>query len=156
MRRNEQAQPLYQAHDAVYGGAHVVGCEAPDEGVEIGRSWTDSQQEGNLNEDEYQAGDAVYEVSRLLGNFRPCREEAWNLGQDAYRHIMLKMMTRLKWNMLAMPSAIHRRMQSTPVLHTYCQFECSKCRWYPLTERRSVAPDQHSCFAPLFAAKYVT
>ena len=58
-RRQDQAEPLHQAHDAVHGGAHVVGAEAAHELVELGRGRADAQQEGDLEEDEDQAGDPV-------------------------------------------------------------------------------------------------
>ena len=56
---NYQAQPLYQAHDTIDGGSHVIGREAPDEGIELGGGRTDSQEEGDLDEDEDEAGDTL-------------------------------------------------------------------------------------------------
>jgi hypothetical protein len=48
-------------------------------------------------------------------------------GMEAYRHSMLKMMRRTpKWKMLAMPRAMQRMMQRTPVLW-----------WYMLVSRTS-------------------
>ncbi len=41
---------------------------------------------------------------------------------------MLKIMRRLRWNRLAMPSAMHKRMQRTPVLHRYRQLRVLKGR----------------------------
>jgi hypothetical protein len=46
----------------------------------------------------------------------------------AYMSIMLKMIRRLKWKMLAMPSANARTMQSTPVLDVQCAIS-----WWPYT-----------------------
>ena len=60
---------MHQAHNAIDGSPHVVGRETPDEGIEFGRRWTDSQEEGNLDEDEYQGGDAMSHVSQSLEGF---------------------------------------------------------------------------------------
>ena len=43
----------------VDGGAHVVGLEAADEGVEAGRGRADAQQERDLDEEDDEAGDAA-------------------------------------------------------------------------------------------------
>lgn len=52
----------------------------------------------------------------------PCVRTVFQTGSwfsvelPTYKHITLKMMSRLKWKMLAIPSAKHRNMHSTPVL----------------------------------------
>lgn len=40
-------------------------------------------------------------------------------SQQSYRHIILKMIRRFKWNKFAIPTAMHRMMASTPVLHSH-------------------------------------
>ena len=46
------ADPLHGAHDEVNGGAHVVGAEFADEGIERGRSRADTKEKRYLNEDD--------------------------------------------------------------------------------------------------------
>ncbi len=53
-----QRQPLDERHDAVDSGAHVVGFEAADEGVEAGGGGADAQEEGDFYEEDYEGGDA--------------------------------------------------------------------------------------------------
>jgi hypothetical protein len=53
-RVHDDAQPLDQGHDAVNGGAHIVGREAADEGIEFGGCRTDAQKERDFDEDEDQ------------------------------------------------------------------------------------------------------
>ncbi|KAB8338737.1 hypothetical protein FH972_021682 [Carpinus fangiana] len=48
----DQCQPLHNAHNQVDGGAHVVGLKAADEGVELGRSRADAQQQRDLDEED--------------------------------------------------------------------------------------------------------
>lgn len=47
----DQRQPLHHAHDGVDGGAHIVGLEAADEGVEFLGRRADAQQERDFDED---------------------------------------------------------------------------------------------------------
>lgn len=58
-RAGEQRQPLGQGHGAVRGGAHVVGRDAADGGIEGARGRADSQQQGHLNEEDDERRDAV-------------------------------------------------------------------------------------------------
>lgn len=53
------ADPLYGAHDEVYGGAHVVGAELADEGVELGRRRADAEEERYLDEDDDEGAHSV-------------------------------------------------------------------------------------------------
>ena len=52
-----QTEPLHQAHDTVDASAHVVCREAANEGVEGWGGWADSEEEGDFDEDEGQAGE---------------------------------------------------------------------------------------------------
>lgn len=68
--RNDQASglrpdadPLYDAHYEVYGGAHVVGAEFADEGVKFGRGWADAEEERYLDEDDNEGTDSVLLIS---------------------------------------------------------------------------------------------
>ena len=54
-----QGQPLDHAHDSIDAGAHVVCFEAADKAVEDFGGRTDAQEEGDFNEDEDEAGNAV-------------------------------------------------------------------------------------------------
>lgn len=105
----DDTEPLNYAHDGVDGCAHVVGRESADEGIELGRGWADSEKERDLNEEDYEGADpgAVVRESRQSGQSREL---------VSYRHITLKMMTKLKLKMLAIPNAKHRIKASIPVL----------------------------------------
>lgn len=46
------ADPLHGAHDKVYGGAHVVGAELADEGIELGGGRTDAEEERYFDEND--------------------------------------------------------------------------------------------------------
>ena len=110
----KDAKPLHQTHDAVHARTHRIGREAAHEFVEAWGGRADAQQEGDLEEDEDEAGDSA----RWRGLVSEGREEREKEGGkwEVYRHIMLKIMRREKLKMLAMPRARQRIMQRTPVL----------------------------------------
>lgn len=64
-RLHDDAQPLHQAHHEVDDRAHVVGLEAADERVELGRGRADVQQQRDLDEDDEERADAEGGVSQL-------------------------------------------------------------------------------------------
>ena len=85
----------------------------------------DAQEKRYLDEDDYECRDPVllHVRSPARGVVREGRVRA------AYRHMMLKMMTRLRLNRLAMPSAKHSSTQMMPVLGDGqsvdpCVFDC--------------------------------
>lgn len=55
----DQAKPLDDAHDEVYGSAHVVRLEAADEAIKCGRGRADAEEQGDFDEDEDECADAV-------------------------------------------------------------------------------------------------
>ena len=55
----DHGQPLDDGHDEVDGSAHVVGLEAADEAIECGGGWADSEEKGDLDEEDYEGGDAI-------------------------------------------------------------------------------------------------
>lgn len=57
-RARDDAQPLDQAHDAVRGGAHVVGRDLAHVGVERARRRADAQEERDLDEHNDHGGGA--------------------------------------------------------------------------------------------------
>ena len=58
-----QAEPLDERHYSVDRSAHVVGLEATDEAIEVCGCWADSEEEWDLDEEDYEGGDAVGEES---------------------------------------------------------------------------------------------
>ena len=58
--RDNKRHPLDDAHDGVDEGAHVIGFEFADEGVEFGGGGADAEEEGDFDEDDYEGGDAGY------------------------------------------------------------------------------------------------
>lgn len=102
------ADPLYSAHDEVDGGAHVVGAEFADEGVELRGGRADAEEERDFDEDDNKG---AYSVQRVSSEKRP------RTRVGAYKQTMLKAITKLGvWKMFAIPSAKQRNMHSTPVL----------------------------------------
>lgn len=59
MGRDDEAEPLDQAHYSVYGSSHVVRGEPPDERIECGRSWADAEEKRDFDKDEHKAGEAA-------------------------------------------------------------------------------------------------
>jgi hypothetical protein len=59
------ADPLHCAHYKVDGGAHVVGSEFADEGIEFGRSRADAQEERDFDEDDDEREHSVGQISDL-------------------------------------------------------------------------------------------
>lgn len=55
----EDAEVLDDGHDGVGSGAHVVGGDAADEGVELLGGRADAEEEGDLNEEDDQGGGTV-------------------------------------------------------------------------------------------------
>lgn len=55
----DDTEPLDQAHAEVDGGAEVVGGESPHEGVKGRRRRTDSEKQGDLDEDDEERAYAV-------------------------------------------------------------------------------------------------
>ena len=53
-RSADKTDPLDSAEDHVDGGAHRVGGEAADKLVELGGGGTDSEEEGNLYEEDHE------------------------------------------------------------------------------------------------------
>jgi len=102
------AEKLNHGHHAIDCCSHVVGGESADESVELGRCRTDSKQERNLNKDKHQRRTSVVIVSDSARKS--------TAAPGTYMRIMLNMMRRLKWKMLAMPKANPRIMHNTPSL----------------------------------------
>jgi hypothetical protein len=107
-RLGPDANPLYGAHHEVYGGAHVVGAEFANEGVEFGRGWADAEEERYLDEDYDEGADSIRLISIHVQNA--------DHHLETYKQTMLNAMTKVAWKMFAMPSAKQRNMHSTPVL----------------------------------------
>jgi len=113
-----EAGPLYDAHDEVDGGAHVVGMEFADEVIKRCRGRADAEEERDLEEDDEERGHSVQSL------VRGSREGA----SETYKHMTLQTMMMSKWKMLAMPSAKQRNTQITPVLEgvsVYASYSCS-------------------------------
>lgn len=53
---DDGAEELDDGHDGVGAGAHVVGRDLADEAIERGRGRADSEQQGDLNEEDDQRG----------------------------------------------------------------------------------------------------
>lgn len=79
----DERKPLDYAHCGVDGGAHVVGFEAADEGVEFLGGRADAQEEGDFDEDEDEAGDAVWGRSAGLLRLGSIRLGDCSQAQDA-------------------------------------------------------------------------
>jgi hypothetical protein len=103
------ADPLYDAHDEVDGGAHVVRAESTNESVEFWGSGTDAEEEWNLDEDDDGRVCSIRNISVRL------REVA---VEPTYKHTALNAMTKVVRNKFESPSAKHRGIHSTPVLAT--------------------------------------
>jgi hypothetical protein len=58
------ADPLYDAHHGVDGGAHVVGAEFTDEGVELRGGRADAEEQRDLNEYDEKGVDSMIPVRR--------------------------------------------------------------------------------------------
>lgn len=54
------ANKLNNTHDSIDSGAHVIGLEFADEGVEFGRGWADAEEERDFNEDDDEGADEAY------------------------------------------------------------------------------------------------
>lgn len=52
-------EPLDEREDEVDGRAHVVGLKTAHEGVEAARSWADSQEEWDFDEEDEEGGNAT-------------------------------------------------------------------------------------------------
>lgn len=55
-RGPDTAQELDDGHDEIGGGAHVVGRDLANEGVELARGRADAQEEGNFDEQYQECG----------------------------------------------------------------------------------------------------
>ena len=53
---NNPRHPLYDAHDEVNDGTHVVCRETADEAIELVRGRADAEEEWHLNEEDYEGG----------------------------------------------------------------------------------------------------
>jgi hypothetical protein len=124
-RLGPDADPLYGAHDEVDGGAHVVGAEFPDKGVELGRGRADAEEERDFDEDDDEGAYSVQQVSH---------EGRSRSRVGAYKQTMLNAITKLAWKMLAIPSAKQRNMHSTPVLRVQ---SVNPLFWYGYRVRRN-------------------
>ena len=62
----DDAEPLDEGHDAVGGGAHPVGRDLADGVVERRRGRADAQEEGDLDEEDYEGGYAVGGDVRMM------------------------------------------------------------------------------------------
>jgi hypothetical protein len=51
-RLGPDADPLHSTHHKVYGSAHVIGAELPDESVECGGRRADAEEERYFDEDD--------------------------------------------------------------------------------------------------------
>lgn len=63
---NNKTEPLYDAHDQIDGGAHIVGLESADELIELGRGWAYPEQKGNFDEEEDERGNTICRQLRDL------------------------------------------------------------------------------------------
>jgi hypothetical protein len=108
-RLGPDADPLYGAHNKVYGGAHIVGAEFADERVELGRRWADAEEERYFDEDDDKGAYSVEAISDYSGH----RNERLGI---TYKQTMLNATTKVGWKMFETPSAKHRNIHSTPVL----------------------------------------
>lgn len=79
----DEREPLDYAHCGVDGGAHVVGFEAADEGVEFLGGRADAQEEGDFDEDEDEAGDAVRDRSAEMLRVGTMKPGGCSQAQDA-------------------------------------------------------------------------
>lgn len=84
----DDAEPLDQGHNAVRGGAHVVGGDLAHVGIEGARGRADAQEEGNLDEDD-QEGRCPVEKSEWVVRRREedCRmrlaaRALWRVGHE--------------------------------------------------------------------------
>lgn len=64
------AGPLDRAHDGVDRGPHVIRRDSSDERVELGGGRADAEEEGDLDEDEYDGATAVAMFSALCRQMR--------------------------------------------------------------------------------------
>jgi hypothetical protein len=100
---------LDNAHNGIYRSSHIIGCESSNEGIEFLGGRTDSQEEWHFNEDKNAARDTG-DVSL---------DTYYSSNSLTHMHKMLKMIrTALKEKILAIPTARHRMIHSTPVLIT--------------------------------------
>ena len=101
------ANPLDDRHDCVDCRPHVVGRHTSDQRIELGRGGAYTEEKWYLDEDEDEAtcaaGTLVLTAPSMAFEY-------------AYSRMILHIMRRLKWKMLAMPRANASIMQSTPVL----------------------------------------
>ena len=106
-RAGDKADPLDRTHSEVHSGAHPIRGEASDEVIEFVGRRANAKQEGNFNENKDHAGNPASVSSRSPFP----RDEG-----PTYKHRILKMMRTGGEKMLAIPSAMHRIIQITPVL----------------------------------------
>jgi hypothetical protein len=103
---------LDNGHDKVDGGARVVRRELSDEIVKCRRGWANAEKQRNLNEQDDEGADTVLIVSRV----QQLKQFAHGEVTMTDRQMTLKMITKLRLKMFAIPKAKHSTMQTTPVL----------------------------------------
>lgn len=111
---DRNTDPLNDTHHSVDGGAHVIGLESTDEGIERRRSWADTEKKRNLDEDDQEGIHSGRKIS-----FSPSGRGAGYVGMSpTYKQSAVKMIMRglSKLKMLAIPNAKQRNMHKTPVL----------------------------------------
>lgn len=123
-RIQHERHPLYDCHDKVDCGAHVVCFKATDKLVEFLGGWANAEEERHFQEENDEGADSVVEDLRLalvVEDIRrlPDRGDRVKLVKqrqvETYKQMILKITTRPKWKMFAMPSAKQRIMQSMPI-----------------------------------------
>jgi hypothetical protein len=105
---DDAGEVLDDRHDEVDARSRQVLVEHAHEVCESVCERTDPQQERDLNEDNQQAAH-----TKLLVCVPTTAERDQT---NTYRQMTEKIITRLKWKMLAIPRAIHRKMHNTPIL----------------------------------------
>jgi hypothetical protein len=109
----DDAEELHDGKDGIGGGAHVVGRDPADGGVELGRGRADAQQEGNFDEDDDEGGGSGRD--RLAG--RPTSKSKGGIRDCTYMQRAQKMMIKgLKVKIFAIPTAKQTIIEITPSL----------------------------------------
>ena len=118
-----QTEPLDEGHGTVRAGAHVVGRDLADRGIEGGRGRADSQEQRHLNEqDDERRYPRAKERRRSRVSSRPAGKRIATIWTSAmrmtYRQKTPKRMIkgRIRWKKLAIPSAKQRIMDRIPSL----------------------------------------
>lgn len=92
----DQTEPLDEGHDAVCRRAHVVRRDAPDGRVEAAAGRTDAEEQGYLDEEDYEGADAGLGRDGLVVSLDEADgvgRRGWS-GKKTYRQMIL--ITRTK------------------------------------------------------------